>query len=68
MFIPFYQIYWIYKHAQRIDKMTAAKFGVQEDNSTVYLILALFIPVVALILMQDKINKLCRPANGMNIG
>lgn len=58
MFVPFYQIYWFYKHGEKIDKLNAAT-GNKTDNTTMYLLLAIFIPVVACILMQDNINKLC---------
>ena len=57
MFVPFYSIYWIYKSAQRIDKMAAEK-GLNSELSTLCLILAIFIPFIALILMQDKINAI----------
>ncbi len=58
MFVPFYMIYWFYKHAEKIDKLNAVA-GNKTDNTTMYLLLGIFIPVVACILMQDNINKLC---------
>ena len=63
IFVPFYQIYWTYKTAQRIDKMAAAK-GLQSDLSTLCLILAIFVPIIPPILMQDKLN--CIAADGVN--
>ncbi len=57
MFVPFYSIYWIYKSAQRIDKLAAAK-GVRSDISTICLILAIFVGIIPPILMQDKINAI----------
>ena len=57
LFVPFYSIYWVYKSAQQIDKL-AAGVGVTSDLSVICLILALFVPVVPPILMQDKINKI----------
>lgn len=57
MFVPFYSIYWVYKSAQRIDRL-AGDCGVASDTATICLILAIFIPIVPPILMQDKINKL----------
>lgn len=57
MFVPFYLIYWIYKSAQRIDKISAAK-GIPSDLSTLCLILAIFVGIIPPILMQDKINAL----------
>ena len=57
MFVPFYSIYWVYKSAQRIDKL-AAQSGVVSDLAVVCLILEIFIPLIPPILMQDKINKI----------
>ena len=57
MFIPFYGIYWIYKSAQRIDKLAASK-GIPSDLSTLCLILAIFIGIIPPILMQDKMNAI----------
>lgn len=58
MFIPFYQIYWFYKHGQRIDAMSKQKKLNNSDMATLCLILGIFIPIVACILMQDRINIL----------
>lgn len=57
MFIPFYVIFWIYKSAQRIDKLAARK-GIPSDISMLCLILAIFVGVVPFILMQDKMNAI----------
>ena len=57
LFVPFYSIYWTYKSAQRIDKLAAQK-GLSSDMSTLCLILAIFVPIIPPILMQDKINNL----------
>lgn len=62
MFVPFYSIFWIYKSAQRIDKLAKTK-NIQSDLSTVCLILAIFIPFVAYIIMQDKINAVATAKN-----
>ncbi len=59
IFVPFYSIYWIYKTAQRIDKMAKAK-NIESDLATLCLILAIFVPIVAPILMQDKMNKIVK--------
>ena len=67
MFVPFYGIYWIYKSAQRIDKLSAAK-GIPSDLSTLCLILAIFVGIIPPILMQDKLNAIVTagaPAGGM---
>ena len=62
LFVPFYQIYWTYKTAQRIDKMAMAK-GLQSDLSTLCLILAIFVPIIPPILMQDKLNAIATTKN-----
>ena len=59
MFIPFYQIYWYYKHGQRIDTYTKSKRMDTSDMATMCLILGIFVPFVASILMQDRINSIC---------
>lgn len=55
LFVPFYSIYWIYKSAQRIDRLSAMR-GIPSDSATLCLILAIVIGIVPPILMQDKIN------------
>ena len=55
LFVPFYIIYWVYKSAQRIDRISALQ-GRPSDSATLCLILAIFIGIVPPILMQDKIN------------
>lgn len=59
MFVPFYQIYWFYKHGQRIDGFSKQKNLNNADMATLCLILGIFIPIVACILMQDRINTIC---------
>ena len=59
MFVPFYSIYWVYKNAQRVD--AAAKVhGVASDIKTLCLVLAIFVPIVAPMIMQDKINNIVK--------
>ncbi len=57
MFVPFYAIYWIYKNAQRLDDLSDSR-GVVSDMASLCLILGIFVPVVAVILMQDKLNAI----------
>ena len=57
LFVPFYVIYWMYKTAQRLDKMAAAK-NIPSDLSPLCLILAIFVPIIPPILMQDKLNDI----------
>lgn len=59
MFIPFYLIYWVYKSAQRVDRLAASK-GVPSDLSTLCLILAIFVGILPPILIQDKINTIIK--------
>ena len=59
LFVPFYQIYWFYKHGQKLDSFMKAKKVNGSDMATLCLILGIFIPIVACILMQDKFNQLC---------
>ena len=63
MFVPFYSIYWFYRHGQRIDSFTKSKGLHNSDMATLCLILGIFIPIVACIIMQDKINTLCTSKN-----
>ena len=58
MFVPFYQIYWFYKHGQRIDAICKDKNLGMGDMATICLLLGIFIPLVAMILMQDRINTI----------
>lgn len=57
LFVPFYIIYWTYKTAQRVDKMSAAK-NLASDMSTLCLILEIFVPIIPPILLQDKMNSI----------
>lgn len=57
LFVPFYLIYWTYSSAQRIDRINNER-NVTDNFSTVALILSIFVPFIAIIAMQDKINKI----------
>lgn len=59
MFVPFYSLYWIYKSAQRIDRLAQLK-GVQSELATLCLILAIFVGIIPPILMQDKVNAIIK--------
>lgn len=59
IFVPFYQIYWFYKHGQRIDALCRYKNLNSSDMGTMCLLLGIFIPIVACIIMQDRINLIC---------
>ena len=58
IFIPFYHVYWLYSYGQRIDIFSKSKNGTHSDIAKLCLVLGIFIPIVALIIMQDKINIL----------
>ena len=57
IFVPFYTIYWVYKHARYIDSLAASK-GIWSDLSTVCLVMMFFVPIVPPVLMQDKLNNI----------
>lgn len=63
MFIPFYSIFWFYKHGQRLDRFSKASHIQGSDMATICLILGIFIPIVACILMQDRINQISKVEN-----
>jgi len=63
LFVPFYNIYWIYQSARRIDVLAKSR-GVDSDIATVSLVLAIFVPIVAPIIMQSKINQICTSNGG----
>ena len=62
IFVPFYTIYWVYKHAKYIDSLAASK-GVPSDLATLCLIMMFLVPIVPLVLMQDKINNIAMKTN-----
>lgn len=66
IFVPFYSIYWYYKHGGRIDTLSHSRNPNQSDMATICLVLGIFIPIVACILMQDRINSLCTATNIAN--
>lgn len=66
MFVPFYNIYWTYKSAQRIDKLAVIN-GQQSDISTLCLVLSIFVGIVPPIIMQEKINNIVKPEIKVNV-
>ena len=66
LFIPFYTIYWIYKSAQRIDRLAAEK-GVSSELSTICLILAFLVGIIPPILMHEKLNTLAATGNTQTV-
>ncbi len=59
LFVPFYYLYWVYKTSQRIDRLSAIR-GISSDSALTCLLFAIFLPIIAPILMQDKINTLAQ--------
>lgn len=59
LFVPFYQIYWLYKHGQKIDIMANGRINTDSNMATICLLLGLLSPMVAYILIQDRINTIC---------
>ena len=62
LFIPFYTIYWIYKQSQKIDRLSSM-YGQNESIASICLILAIFLPIIAPIIMQNKINNVAQLSN-----
>lgn len=56
MFVPFYSLYWIYTTTKHIEKILWTK-KIFSDSSLMHLIIALFVPAVSCVLMQEKINQ-----------
>ena len=63
MFVPFYLIYWTYKSAQRVERMSG-RYGMRVDISTLCLVLEIFVPIVPPIIIQDKVNNIINCENG----
>lgn len=63
IFVPFYSIYWIYQSARRLDKLANSR-GIPSDLTLICLILAIFVPIIAPMLMQDKINRIAEMESG----
>ena len=57
LFIPYYYIFWNYKAAEKVDTL-AKENGKTSDLAMISLILSIFVPIVAPMLIQDKINEL----------
>ncbi len=55
MFVPFYQIYWIYETSKRVEMMAKEK-NLECNISTICLICEFLLPIVPPILIQDKLN------------
>lgn len=60
MFVPFYIIYWYYKQGKRCEKLSNARGIRSSDTTVVCVICAIFIPLVASIVMQNRINRISK--------
>ena len=58
MFVPFYYVYWIYRSCKILDAWGKEKQN-DEEITLIAFILSFFVRIVSLILMQNKINRLC---------
>lgn len=67
IFVPFYQIYWTYKSAQRIDKLEQQN-GASSGSVALCLVMAIVLPIIAPILMQVNMNNILtkKKANVIN--
>ncbi|HBP38000.1 MAG TPA: hypothetical protein DD640_04530 [Clostridiales bacterium] len=61
IFVPFYQLYWFYTRGKKLSDAAAGRNIQISDNSTVYLVLALFgLGIVNYAMMQDSLNTVAR--------
>ncbi len=58
LFVPYYYIYWFCKHARRLSDLSKQTNPNYSDQNTMYILFGIFIPVVACILMQVRINNI----------
>ena len=57
MFVPFYSIYWTYKSAIMVDRLSKT-VNLSSDLAVPCLVLEIFVPIIPPVLIQDKINKI----------
>lgn len=60
IFVPFYQIYWLYKHGQKLDDISREKNLNSSDITTLCLIFGILFNVAACILIQYRMNEISR--------
>ena len=51
-----YMFYWCYKQGERVDKIHAMRGAPAGNNAVLYLVLGIFISIVAFALMQNELN------------
>ncbi len=59
MFVPFYYIYWIYQSARRVEILAKEK-NIDSDIVTLSVVLSFFIGIVPPIIIQGKLNQVCK--------
>lgn len=57
LFVPCYYVYWTYQCAQRVDRLSRS-VGLASELTLPCLLLALFLPVLSPILLQERLNAL----------
>ena len=68
LFVPFYQIFWFYRHGQKLERFLTARNHAGSGTAALCLIFGIFMPFVSCFLMQDKFNLLCTAAGGRKNG
>jgi len=72
LFVPFYYVYWANMTAKAVDLLALEK-GIKGNTATPCLILAIFVPFLPTLILQDKINAIVgnpipREAHFVSIG
>ena len=62
LFVPLYDIYWVYKSCQRIDKL-AYYNNIRGEITLMCVLFEIFISILAPIFMQDKLNSIVTNKN-----
>ena len=57
VFIPFYGIYWYYKISKNIEDIFERKGRKNQGFSTLIIVLSIFLPFIAYIVLQSKMNE-----------
>lgn len=65
IFIPFYIVFWIYKHCQKINILSQSKGINSTDTTSICTIIGIFSPILAGVFMQDKINHIIESKNNI---
>ena len=58
LFVPFYSIYWFYKHSKKVEAFLEQETGIKENIHIIALILSILVPTAALVVLQYHIQKL----------